>query len=99
MESQLNLETLASQVGLPLTNVNSSPTSADAPLLDLLGCQFHELTPEKARALVEQLRTLRKNPQKLSSKMTDGTATKRAVRKQSMAAAKVANLVNEYGDL
>ncbi len=31
--------------------------------------------------------------------MTDGTATKRAVRKQSMAAAKVANLVNEYGDL
>lgn len=99
MESQPNLETLQSQVGLPLTNLLSSPTSADAPLLELLGCQFHEMTPEKARLLVEELRSLRKNPQRLTSKMTEGTTTKRAVRKESMQAVKVANLLNEYSDL
>lgn len=48
---------------------------------------------------VELLRSLRKNPQKLSSKLTEGTSTKRSVKKESLQAAKVANLVNEYADL
>ena len=96
MESQTNLEQMASLVGLPLTNSDSSPTSADAPLLDLLGCQFHQMTPEQARMQVELLRSLRKNPQRMSSKMTEGTSEKRSVRKASVAAAKVANLLAEY---
>jgi len=96
MESQTNLENLASIAGLPTINLDSSPTSADAPLLELLGLQFHQLTPEKAKQQVELLRSLRKNPQRLSSKMTEGTSEKRSIRKESVRAAKVANLLAEY---
>jgi hypothetical protein len=96
MESPTNLENLESIAGLPIINVTSSHTSADAPLLNLLGAQFHEMTPEKARAFVEHLRALRKNPQKLTSALQEGATEKKSQRTAAVRKAKVASLVAEY---
>lgn len=96
MESPINLEKLESIAGLPLTNDSSSPTSADAPLYLLLGKQFHEMTPEEAGQLVQELRHLRKNPQAMSAKLIEGTETKKPKRAPTVAKAQGANMANSY---
>lgn len=96
MDSAVNLEAPESIVGLPLTNVPSSNTSADAPLLGLLGTQFHEMSVEQATLLVAELRALRKNPQKLSSKLVEGTETKRPRKAATATKAAGKNMANQY---
>ena len=54
------------------------------------------MSVEEAQSLVTELRQLRKNPQKLSSKMVDGTETSRKRKAPTIAKAQGANLANAY---
>lgn len=96
MVSPINLEQPESLTGLPTINELLSPTSADAPLLALLGQQLDQMSEEELRKHVETLRTLRKTPQKMSAKMVEGSETKRPKKVSTIRKAEATNMANSY---